>query len=236
MKTELSIEVLYFEGCPNHAPTVDLVREILHSRGMAGEVKEIEVRTPEQAHSLGFLGSPTIRINGLDVEPEARAVTKFGFSCRTYMDGEKRTGAPSREMISRALDERFISSTRASGATSRALKPSADDSRVLFAGSLAAILASACCLGPLILITLGFGGVWIGSLTRLEPYRPFFMGFALLAMFLAGRHIFRPLSACKPGEVCATPQPRRVSKFLFWATGTLVLVAAVSPHLAKFFY
>ncbi|VCX09976.1 hypothetical protein BANRA_05706 [Klebsiella pneumoniae] len=51
----------------------------------------------------------------------------------------------------------------------------------LFAGGLAAILASACCLGPLVLIALGFSGAWIGNLTVLEPYRPFFIGAALVA-------------------------------------------------------
>ena len=46
----------------------------------------------------------------------------------------------------------------------------------LAAGGLAAILASTCCLGPLVLITLGFSGAWIGNLTALEPYRPIFIG------------------------------------------------------------
>ncbi|MFV2325740.1 mercuric transporter MerT family protein, partial [Escherichia coli] len=45
----------------------------------------------------------------------------------------------------------------------------------LFAGGLAAILASTCCLGPLVLVALGFSGAWIGNLTVLEPYRPLFI-------------------------------------------------------------
>lgn len=71
----------------------------------------------------------------------------------------------------------------------------------LVAGGLAAILASICCLGPLLLIALGFSGAWIGNLTALEPYRPIFMGVALVALFFAWRRIFRPVQACKPGEV-----------------------------------
>ncbi|HBU5048119.1 mercuric transport protein, partial [Klebsiella pneumoniae] len=62
----------------------------------------------------------------------------------------------------------------------------------LFAGGLAAILASACCLGPLVLIALGFSGAWIGNLTVLEPYRPIFIGAALVALFFAWRRIYRP--------------------------------------------
>ena len=70
----------------------------------------------------------------------------------------------------------------------------------LFAGGLAAILASACCLGPLVLVTLGFSGAWIGNLTVFEPYRPIFIGAALVALFFAWRRIVRPTAACKPGE------------------------------------
>jgi mercuric ion transport protein len=70
----------------------------------------------------------------------------------------------------------------------------------LVGGGLAAILASACCLGPLVLVTLGFSGAWIGNLTVLEPYRPIFIGAALVAMFFAWRRIYRPAQACKPGE------------------------------------
>ena len=55
----------------------------------------------------------------------------------------------------------------------------------LFAGGLAAILASTCCLGPLVLVALGFSGAWIGNLTVLEPYRPLFIGAALVALFFA---------------------------------------------------
>src|ERR1700692_3167399 len=68
--------------------------------------------------------------------------------------------------------------------------------RVLFAGGLAALLASTCCLGPLVLVALGVSGAWIGNLTLLEPYRPVFIGAALVALFFAGRRIFRPAAAC----------------------------------------
>ena len=54
---------------------------------------------------------------------------------------------------------------------------------VLLTGGLAAILASTCCLGPLALITLGVSGAWISNLTLLEPYRPIFIGAAVVALF-----------------------------------------------------
>lgn len=106
----------------------------------------------------------------------------------------------------------------------------------LVAGGLAAILASSCCLGPLLLIMLGFSGAWIAQLTVLEPYRPLFIGAALVALFFAYRRIRRPASDCQPGEVCAIPQVRMTYQALFWAVAALVLIALVFPYLAAYFY
>lgn len=106
----------------------------------------------------------------------------------------------------------------------------------LAAGGLAAILASACCLGPLVLITLGFGGAWIGNLTVLEPYRPIFIGAALVALFFAYRRIFRPASVCEPGDVCAIPQVKTTYKAIFWIVAILVLIALLFPYFAPLFY
>ena len=106
----------------------------------------------------------------------------------------------------------------------------------LFTGGLAAILASTCCLGPVLLISLGIGGAWIGNLTLLEPYRPIFIAVALLALFFAGRHIFRPVQACEPGEVCAIPQVNTTYKTLFWVVAALVLIALVFPYITPLFY
>ncbi len=106
----------------------------------------------------------------------------------------------------------------------------------LFAGGLAAILASACCLGPLVLIMLGFSGAWIGSLTALEPYRPIFLGAAVVAMFFAYRRIFRPAQDCMPGEICAIPQVRSTYKIVFWAVVVILLVAFAFPYVLPLFY
>ena len=106
----------------------------------------------------------------------------------------------------------------------------------LAAGGLAAILASTCCLGPLVLVSLGFSGAWIGNLTVLEPYRPLFIGAALVALFLAWRRIFRPAHACRPGEVCAVPRVRTAYKLIFWIVAALVVVALGFPYVLPFFY
>ena len=109
-------------------------------------------------------------------------------------------------------------------------------SGALFVGGLAAILASTCCLGPLLLVALGLSGAWIGNLTRLEPYRPFFIAAALVALFFAGRRIFRPAQACEPGQICAVPRTRHIYKTLFVIASVLVVIALVYPYVAKFFY
>lgn len=107
---------------------------------------------------------------------------------------------------------------------------------ILAVGGIAAVLASTCCLGPLVLVALGFSGAWIGNLAMLEPYRPVFIGMALMALFLAWRRIFRPVATCKPGVVCATPQARRAYKAVFLIVAVFVLVAMIFPHVAPFFY
>ncbi|MBI4755020.1 MAG: mercuric ion transporter MerT [Betaproteobacteria bacterium] len=106
----------------------------------------------------------------------------------------------------------------------------------LAAGGVAALLASTCCLGPLVLVALGFSGAWIGNLTVLEPYRPIFIGAALVALFFAWRRIYRPAAACQPGEVCAIPQVGTAYKLIFWIVAALVLVALAFPYVLPLFY
>jgi len=108
----------------------------------------------------------------------------------------------------------------------------------LLGGALAALLSALCCLGPLVLVMLGVSGAWIGNLTALEPYRPLFIGGALVCMVLAYRHIYRAPAAetCEPGTLCALPQTQRLYKRLFWVVSTLVLVALVFPYLMPLFY
>jgi mercuric ion transport protein len=106
----------------------------------------------------------------------------------------------------------------------------------LAASAVAAIAASTCCLGPLLLLSLGISGAWIGNLTLLEPYRPLFLGVALLALFFAWRRLWRPAAVCRPGEVCVLPRVSAAYKLLFWLVAALVLVALTFPYVAPWFY
>src|SRR6266478_6417729 len=80
----MNIEVLYFEGCPNHLTAIEMVREILKSLGRQDEIHQVEVRTQADAEATAFVGSPSIRVNGADIEPWARTAKALGLSCRTY--------------------------------------------------------------------------------------------------------------------------------------------------------
>ena len=237
----MKVEVFYFKGCPNHLPTVERVRETLHGMGLHEEIREIEVDSQDEAEATAFLGSPSVRINGVDVEPSARGVRAFGLTCRTYIDDGTRTGLPSRELISEAIAEQIGANPQNAGpdttlSQSKEKTAKRKGATALFAGGVAAILASTCCLGPLILVSLGISGAWIGNLTVLEPYRPVFIGVALIALFFAARSIFRPAHACQSGEVCAMPRTRGGYKFMFWICTALVVMAVAYPYVARFFY
>ncbi len=95
------IEVLYFEGCPNRQPAVDLAREVVAALELSAEIHEIEIRSPEHAEELRFLGSPSLRVNGSDIEPGADDRNEFALSCRIYGT----SGLPARELLVAALRE-----------------------------------------------------------------------------------------------------------------------------------
>lgn len=105
MKSSLQVEVLYFKGCPNHGPAVEQVRQALKAEDAAASISEIEVEDAAMAQETGFLGSPTVRVNGVDVEESARGAQGVGFGCRTYLDDGRRTGLPSVAVIRKALAE-----------------------------------------------------------------------------------------------------------------------------------
>lgn len=107
---------------------------------------------------------------------------------------------------------------------------------LLFVGGLAAILASTCCLGPLLLVTLGLSGAWIANLSVLEPYRPYFIAAALVALFFAWRRIFRPARSCQPGEVCALPQVNTTYRIIFWVVAIFTIIALAYPYVVPYFY
>ena len=108
--------------------------------------------------------------------------------------------------------------------------------KALIAGGISALLASSCCLVTLVLIMLGISGAWIGSLTLLEPYQPWFMGAAAIALVVAGRRIWRPAVACDVGQVCERPMVNRSYKVLFVLVVLLLGISLAFPWIAHWFY
>jgi hypothetical protein len=78
------VEILYFDGCPNHGPARALVERVARELRVEPEIELVEVADPEAAVKLRFLGSPTVRVNGADVEPGAEERRDFALSCRMY--------------------------------------------------------------------------------------------------------------------------------------------------------
>jgi len=106
----------------------------------------------------------------------------------------------------------------------------------LVGGVLAAIGASLCCVGPLVLVSLGIGGAWVSSLTALEPIRPVFMLGAVALFGAAGCKLYRAPEACKPGEICADPRVRSRQRTIFWTMLIVVVPLLAFPWYAPLFY
>jgi hypothetical protein len=99
------VEILYFEGCPNHEPARALVDRLAGELRVEPEIELIQVADPEAAVRLRFLGSPTVRVNGVDVEPGAEERREFVLSCRVYRGESGFSGQPEERWIRDALVE-----------------------------------------------------------------------------------------------------------------------------------
>lgn len=101
----MKVEIFYFSGCPNHALAVERVREVLRQEEPTADLLEVQVKNIVTAEKIGFLGSPSVRVDGQDIEPAVRGLDGFGMICRTYVDGGQRSGVPPTEWIRAALWE-----------------------------------------------------------------------------------------------------------------------------------
>src|SRR5262245_44076498 len=99
----MKVELLYVRDCPNYPPTAEAVKDVLRECGLPTEISEIEISTPAEAAQFSFCGSPTVRVNGNDVEPGPPPASHFGVSCRSYLVNGRRQGVPDREWISAAI-------------------------------------------------------------------------------------------------------------------------------------
>lgn len=106
----------------------------------------------------------------------------------------------------------------------------------LFAGSVAGIGASLCCVGPLVLVLAGVGGAWVSALSALEPFRPIFVGLTLLFLGLAFRRLYVRAQVCAPGTQCVDVRALRRQRAMFWLVSVPVLGLLAFPWAAPLFY
>ncbi len=221
----MKIEVLYFDGCPNHKPAVERVQQLLREEGVSAEVLEVNVSDASIAQRVGFLGSPSVRVNGLDVEPEARTAREYGLMCRTYSVDGRREGLPSREILRQAMRE---ANSGINDSDSGQPPSNKSKSSTLFAaGSIfAAIIASFCCILPIVFALTGFS--ILGASALFDAWRPYLLGLTFGLLGLGFYFAYRPRrEQCAPGSACAIPAANRSGRLTLWlATAAVVLFAA----------
>jgi mercuric ion transport protein len=108
--------------------------------------------------------------------------------------------------------------------------------QTLLASVLAGIGASLCCVGPLVLLSVGIGGAWIANLTALEPVRPVFMGLALLFIGWSFRKLYLTPQTCEPDKLCADADLIRKQRLIFWVVTIPLLGLLAFPWFAPLFY
>jgi copper chaperone CopZ len=225
----MKIEVLYFDECPNHKPAVARVQELLREEGVNAELLELNVSGPSIAQMLGFLGSPSVRVNGLDVEPEARVAREYGMMCRTYTVNGRREGLPSREMLRDAVRE---AQSGGGGASSVQESTKESKSTSLFAAGsiLAAIVASFCCILPIVFALTGLSILDASAL--FHAWRPYSLGLTFGLQGLGFYFAYRPRKEqqCAPGSACAMPATNRSGRLILWLATAAVILFAAFPY------
>ena len=107
----MKIELLWFEDCPNHHATSDLVEDVLKARGVSATVTPVEVPDLATGERVKFPGSPTLRIDGADVDPSYEDTGDYTPRCRVYMTASGLKGVPERAWVEQAVDRALARQT-----------------------------------------------------------------------------------------------------------------------------
>ncbi len=99
--SSMTVEILYFEGCPSHEALLPRLRELASETDTEIQLRRVE--SLEAAERERFLGSPTVRVGGADVEPGAADRTDFGLKCRIYRSNGSVSPTPPDEWVRSAL-------------------------------------------------------------------------------------------------------------------------------------
>jgi len=232
----MKIEVLYFESCPNHKPTVERVQQVIDRLAVDADVSEVEVTQDDDPATMKFLGSPTVLIDDQDIDPAQREGAGYGFGCRTFGGA----GVPPVEMIEQAVRE---ASDRGSG-DHNCCSPQAEpepaqskpdqSNRLSFWSTPAAvgsaILSSACCWLPLLLLAFGLSAGGVAGF--FETVRPYFLAAAVVFLGAGFYLAYLRKPACKPGEACAVANRKRqrFNRGMLWVATAFVIAFALFPY------
>lgn len=218
------IDLVWERGCPNADAARSVVRQALGEAGLEPQWTEWEIGADElPAFARGF-GSPTILVDQHDVAGLAGGGSDD--ACRIYLDDGEMSGVPSVEtVVRRLLGDATGPPSLDAGGTKTDVAVSAGAA----VAAVAAILSSACCWLPLLLI--GFGVSAGGVAALFEAYRaPLLIGTGLL-LSTAFYFAYRPQPACGRGGSCATPKRRlvKMNRFILWSATVLVVGFASFP-------
>ena len=108
--------------------------------------------------------------------------------------------------------------------------------RSLWGALVAGIAASACCVGPLLLLMLGMGGTWVSTLMRFEPLRPYAVGVTLLLLSIAFWQLYITPRRCRVYKPCIQPNHLRWQRGVFWVVSLLLIGLLTFPWYAAWFY
>lgn len=100
----MKIELLYFEDCPSYQTAQKYLEEVIKEQKLGIQVEMVKIESDEEALTNRFLGSPSVKVNGLDIERSARERGDFTMCCRLYPEAGKMVGWPGKDLIRHAIE------------------------------------------------------------------------------------------------------------------------------------
>ena len=95
----MNIELFYFDGCPNHERALEIIKQALLDCDLKADIKRVNIKDEQDATAKRFLGSPSVRIDGRDLEMVDELNVTYFMRCRRYRDGEKIIGYPPKQLV-----------------------------------------------------------------------------------------------------------------------------------------
>jgi hypothetical protein len=200
----MRIEILYVLGCPNYQPTCERLQAVLASEMVTSGIQGIPVTTEVEAKALLFPGSPTVRVNGEDVEPHQTSVPSL--ACRLY---QNRSGIPSEQLLRVAISD----------AKRGKIRMRVAERATPVAAVIAALTTLSCCLPLTFLGALGLAGASV----RLQSLRPWFLVSAAILLGVGFIQVYVRRTQCRKRSP--------LSIALFWGAALIVLLVILFPQV-----